>query len=97
MKKAALFLSLLILLTGCGKEGPAGAQGIQGSQGSPGQTGPAGPKGADGTVISTVQFCPGFTPTYPSHFPEYGLCISNVMYGVYSMSLTASEPDAPSP
>ena len=39
---------------------------------------------ASGTTVTPVQLCPGFTPSYPSVFPEYGLCINNNFYGVYS-------------
>jgi len=61
-----------------GATGPTGATGAQGPQG------PAGQNGTDATPITFVQFCSGFTPTYPSSFPEYGICVNNVMYGVYS-------------
>lgn len=33
--------------------------------------------------ITIVQFCKGFTSTYPSIFPEVGLCINNIIYAVY--------------
>ena len=70
-----------MFLTGCvGPMGPTGATGPQGAVG----IGTTGPSGADGTVITVVQFCPG-TPTYPSVFPETGLCINNRIYAVYSM------------
>jgi len=46
--------------------------------------GPAGADGKDGTVITPVELCPGFVATYPSKFPEYALCISDQLYGVYS-------------
>ena len=58
-----------------------GSQGLQGQTGASGQNGSAG---TPGTVITPVQFCKGVTPTYPSTFPESGLCINNVMWGVYS-------------
>jgi len=70
MKKLVV-LSLLAAV-GCQGQGP---QGIQGD---------AGPRGADGTQITIVQFCPGVTPTYPTTFPEVGLCIDNQLYAVYS-------------
>lgn len=44
-----------------------------------------GHDGAAGTKITPEQFCTqGFVPTYPSSFPEYGLLIDGVVYGVYS-------------
>jgi Collagen triple helix repeat (20 copies) len=66
-----------------GTNGATGAQGPQGPQGIPGSTGAQGPAGADGTQITVVQFCPG-TPSYPSTFPETGLCINGNIYAVYS-------------
>lgn len=36
-----------------------------------------------GTVITTVQFCPG-TTSYPGEFNEIGFCINNNLYAVYS-------------
>jgi hypothetical protein len=72
------------------QNGSQGIQGVPGQVGSTGQTGatgatgPQGDPGAAGTVITAVQFCPGFTPTYSSDFPEVGLCIAGQLYGVYS-------------
>ena len=57
------------------------------SNGAVGQIGPTGPQGAPGidpTPTTAVQFCPGFTPSYPSVFAEYGICLGGQMYGVYS-------------
>lgn len=50
----------------------------------PGPTGATGPAGANGTAITVVQFCAGVTPSYPSTFPETGLCINGNIYAVYS-------------
>jgi hypothetical protein len=36
--------------------------------------------------VTPIQFCKGYTPTYPNSFPEYGLCINSVLYGVYYAS-----------
>ncbi len=83
MKK---FLVIAMLLTACGpkgNQGNTGSPGPQGPAGPVGDTGAQGPTGADGTVITPIQFCSG-TPTYPSTFPEYGLCINNQIYAVYS-------------
>lgn len=55
---------------------------LRGPQGPQGVAGPAGP--ASG-FTGTVQLCPG-APTYPSVFPEVGLCINNELYGVYSIN-----------
>lgn len=33
--------------------------------------------------VTMVQFCPGYTTTYPSTFPEFGICISGNIYAVY--------------
>jgi hypothetical protein len=58
-----------------------------GSNGHDGLNGQNGQNGSPGTVITPVQFCsPGFVPSYPNSFPEYGLCIDNVLYGVYSQN-----------
>jgi hypothetical protein len=48
-----------------------------------GSNGTNGSNGVDLTPVTIVQFCPG-TFSYPSTFPEIGLCIGNKMYGVYS-------------
>lgn len=48
-----------------------------------GTNGPIGAPGNPGTVITLIPFCPG-TTVYPSTFLEYGMCISGVLYGVYS-------------
>lgn len=84
-----IMISLLAVVvltnTGCTK-GPQGAQGIPGPQGPSGNTGATGISGAagtNGTVITIIQFCPG-VETYPSVFPEVGLCINNKIYAVYS-------------
>ena len=70
-------LLAIILLSACGQ----GPQGIPGQNGAPS---PIGPQLPDGTTVTPVQFCPGVSPTYPSTFPEYGLCIEGSLYAVYS-------------
>lgn len=67
-----------------GNTGATGSQGPQGNQGAVGPQGPQGNPGAPGTSITVVQFCPGHVPSYPSTFPEVGLCIAGNLYGVYS-------------
>lgn len=69
-----------------GEAGPTGAPGQKGDTGDVGPTGPQGPQGvagAPGTVVTQVQFCPGYVTIYPSTFPEFGLCISSHLYAVY--------------
>jgi hypothetical protein len=34
-------------------------------------------------VVTTVKFCPQ-TPSYPNTFVEYGICLNNQVWGVYS-------------
>lgn len=57
--------------------------GLQGAVGATGPQGIQGPAGVNGTVITPVKFC-SQTSNYPSTFPEYGLCINNNLYAVYS-------------
>lgn len=66
-----------------GSQGQQGIQGVAGANGTNGSNGVNGTNGANGTVIAPIKFCNN-PPTYPSIFPEYGLCIDNVLYGVYS-------------
>lgn len=49
-----------------------------------GASGNNGSDGMPGTVITPVQFCTGFTQSYPSTFAESGLCVAGTLYGVYS-------------
>lgn len=65
-------------------------KGRDGVPGSKGDTGAQGIQGVPGTGVTTIKFCDDYVPTYPSSFPEYGLCIDNKLYGVYwSVSLGA--------
>lgn len=57
-----------------GASGPVGATGPTGSQ---------GPSGYDLDNLSMVQFCSGYTTTYPTSFPEFGECVNGKLYGVY--------------
>lgn len=57
--------------------------GASGPVGATGPTGNQGPAGTDLNNISMVKFC-SETPSYPSSFPEYGLCMNNQLWGVYS-------------
>lgn len=52
--------------------------------GTDGANGTNGTSGTDGTVITPIQFCTGFTQSYPNTFAESGVCIAGIMYGVYS-------------
>jgi hypothetical protein len=51
-----------------------------------GTNGTNGVNGTNGSnaIMNMVQFCNGFTQTYPSVFAESGFCVGNDMYGVYS-------------
>lgn len=77
---------LLVPLMGCANQdtrtipGPTGATGAQGAAGPQGVQGQAGQNGADGTVIYSVQFCPGYLAT---QYPEIGLCISGKLYAEF--------------
>lgn len=78
---------LMLALVACrGPRGDHGDLGGAGLSGAPGQSivGPQGPAGIDGTIITVVQFCHNVAPSYPSTFPETGLCINGNLYGVYS-------------
>ncbi len=67
-----------------GIPGITGANGTNGTDGVNGATGPQGTPGINPTATYSVQFCSNQGPTsYPNNFPEYGLCISNMLYGVY--------------
>lgn len=58
--------------------------GLIGATGAIGPQGSQGPQGLPGQSVTTVEFCPSQGATvYPSHFPEYGLCIEGAIYGVY--------------
>lgn len=67
-----------------GAEGTAGNNGVDGQKGDKGDPGDQGIPGVAGTRIIPIQFCVGFTPTYPYVFPEAGLIIDGIVYGVYS-------------
>ncbi len=60
-----------------------GAQGLQGDPGQP------------GTIITEEQFCPGYTSSYPSTFPEVGLLIDGKLFGVYSTNGQAALTEIP--
>lgn len=59
--------------------------GLDGVAGPIGGIGPQGVPGQDVTPVSLVKLCPG-TSVYPSVFIEYGLCIADQLYGVYSVN-----------
>jgi hypothetical protein len=67
-----------------GQQGQVGPTGPKGDAGSQGPVGPQGSPGVPGTTVTSVQFCLGVTPDYPSAFPEVGFCISGNLYAVYS-------------
>lgn len=83
-------LLLLLVLSSCGASTTLSSL----PQGIPG---PAGPAGVSGTIITPIQFCPGYVTTYPSTFAEVGLCIDNQLYAVYwngQAALTLIPPGA---
>lgn len=70
-----------------GESGPTGAAGTNGKDGASGPAGVSGSTGAAGqagTIILPIKFCPNSVAVYPSVFPEYGVCIDNKLYAVYS-------------
>lgn len=92
------YLILALLLTGCGigglptvveipgPKGDSGAQGANGTNGADGAKGDKGDKGdtgEDGASPAMIKFCPQYVTTYPSVFPEYGICLTNKLFGVY--------------
>lgn len=94
MKKFLFISTLIFFLFACGDQylplpgpqGPKGDKGDTGNQGIPGSQGfqgNPGIPGVPGTQITAVQFCVGYTPTYPSLFPEIGLCINGNLYAEY--------------
>lgn len=98
--KTKLYFTLTVLMTtilaisGCA--GQNGQLGAKGESGNPGATGPVGPKGdegntgadgrpgVDGTPVTLIKFCPNAVASYPLVFPEYGICVNNQIYAVYS-------------
>ena len=83
MIRRFILLSILLLLTSCGKVS-TGAQGPAGQPGLTGAQGPTGPTGPTGTIGSPIQLCSACVPSYPNVFPESVVCINNNLYGVYS-------------
>lgn len=65
--------------------GEQGAAGNTGATGDNGQNGANGSNGTNGSSVVPIQFCPGQS-SYPSNFPESGLIINGVIYGVYSLN-----------
>lgn len=74
--KYLLLILTLILLTTCGPRT------IETLQGIPGPAGLQGASGIDASGVTTVQFCLGYTTTYPTTFSEVGLLINGKVYGV---------------
>lgn len=97
MTKVALgIIGMMLVVSACGRgvgnsgsPGPQGPKGDTGNQGASGEAGIAGTNGANGldgapgTAVNFIQLCPG-TPVYPSTFIEYGVCVNNQLYAVYS-------------
>ena len=59
---------------------------LNGSAGTAGADGAQGAAGAPGTVITPIQFCPGFKQSYPNTFSESAICVGGNLYGVYSLN-----------
>lgn len=51
--------------------------------GQVGAVGATGAPGVDTTPIEMVQFCSGYTTSYPATFPEYGACVAGMLFAVY--------------
>lgn len=66
-----------------GAQGPAGTNGTNGATGPIGLTGATGAAGQAGTQVISEQFCSGYTLSYPSTFPEFGLLINGQLFAVY--------------
>lgn len=84
------FMLMCVILAGCagqegkpGRDGHNGVDGTDGQNGTPGATGPQGPQGNQGQPGTTVKFCPSKVVSYPTSFPEFGICVDNVIYAVY--------------
>lgn len=82
--KRLIELLLVFFVVACADQSPRFFV-VEGPQGVAGADGADGADGQDITVVYAVQFCPSsFVPSYPSSFPEVGVCIGNNLYGVYS-------------
>lgn len=66
-----------------GTSGYNGATGVTGAPGSNGVNGQTGSTGAQGIGVYAVQLCTQYSGHYSSSFPEYALCINDVLFGVY--------------
>ncbi len=84
---AVALITALACGTFKGEPGTKGEVGASGQNGLVGETGASGSQGLPGTSVQPIQLCPpSFVPTYPNIFVEYGLCINNEMWGVYSQN-----------
>lgn len=86
MKYLILIAALSLFCGSCGDTGSTGPAGPIGEAGPQGPKGEDGKDGKDSNPIVTVSLCPGDQPSYPSSFPEYGVCIDNQLYAVYSVN-----------
>ena len=96
MNKLMILIAMLVL-TGCGSEaltgkpGPVGPRGekgdagesVVGPQGGVGPAGVNGTNGVDANPVTFVKLC-NDTPSYPTVFVEYGICLQGKLYAVYS-------------
>ena len=42
-----------------------------------------GVNGQDAIQPTMIKFCSNYESSYPTTFPEYGICIDNILYAVY--------------
>lgn len=59
------------------------SNGVNGQDGQNGINGVNGTNGQDGTQVTPIKFCTE-SASYPARFPEYGLCLNDSLYAVYS-------------
>lgn len=72
-----------------GETGVAGRDGSNGADGIQGTPGLNGSNGQDATPVTVVQFCTGYTPTYPASFPESALCVQGNLWATFWMGNSA--------
>lgn len=83
-------ITLMLLLVSCGGQSPSVIEYPCSTSTNGTQVTVSCPDGSRSVFNNTfiVQFCPGVV-SYPTVFPESGLCIQNKLYGVFWMSNSA--------